>query len=47
MHTSSLSWDMALRTVAMERELMYTLSPHLYACLLSMRLTGLDHVGCS
>lgn len=23
---------------------MYTLSPHLYACLLSMRLTGLNRV---
>ncbi len=40
MRTSSLSWVMALRTLAMERELMYTLSPHLYAHLLSMHLTG-------
>ena len=40
MHTSSLRWVIALRTLAMERELMYTLSPHLYARLLSMRLTG-------
>ena len=30
---SSLSWVMALRTPAMERELMYTLSPHLHACM--------------
>ncbi len=34
MHTSSLSSVMVLRTVAMDRELMYTLSPHLNAPLL-------------
>ena len=34
LRTSSLSSVMVLRTVAMDRELMYTLSPHLYAPLL-------------